>query len=237
MLSFSEENYLKALLHITQSNYMEEVGTSELAVVLQVKPATVNSMLKKLRDKNLVEYQKYGKIKLTQSGHENAMAVIRKHRLWETFLYKKLDFTWDEVHEVAEQLEHIQSDKLIDKLDQFLNFPEFDPHGDPIPNKIGAVKIQYQNTLADMEVGKVCKMVAVKNDSPSFLHYVDELGLGINRHINILSKHPYDAIFTLEINDQKTIVSQRFAENIIVICDNCAQNKPCAENTICEIKK
>ena len=237
MLSFSEENYLKALLHITQSNDMEEVGTNELAVVLQVKPATANSMLKKLRDKNLVEYQKYGKIKLTPSGYEKAMAVIRKHRLWETFLYEKLDFTWDEVHEVAEQLEHIQSDKLIDKLDQFLNFPEFDPHGDPIPNKIGTVKIQYQNTLADMKAGKVYKMVAVKDDSPSFLNYVDEMGLGINKNISILSKHPYDAILTLEINHLKTVVSQRFAENIIVICDNCAHNKPCAENTICEIKK
>ena len=126
MLSQTEENYLKALFKLTYENNNNEAGTNELALTLEVKPATVNDMLKKLKDKEFVNYKKYGKITLSGKGKKIALEIIRKHRLWETFLYKKLEFTWDEVHEVAEQLEHIQSAKLVDKLDEFLDFPEFD---------------------------------------------------------------------------------------------------------------
>ena len=132
MLTYTEENYLKALLKSTFENGTNKAGTNELALLLVVKPATVNHMLKKLKEKELVDYEKYGKIKLTNKGKKIALYIIRKHRLWETFLYQKLEFSWEEVHEVAEQLEHIQSEKLVDKLDKFLDYPEFDPHGDPI---------------------------------------------------------------------------------------------------------
>ncbi len=169
MLSQTEENYLKALLKIAFSNVNTEVGTNELATLLTVKPATVSDMLKKLKEKELVDYEKYGKITLTTEGRKNAIEVLRKHRLWETFLYEKFEFTWDEVHEVAEQLEHIQSAKLIDMLDKFLDYPEFDPHGDPIPNKKGEIKVHFKKTLSDVEVGNSCKMVAVKDNSSSFL--------------------------------------------------------------------
>ncbi len=236
MLSYTEENYLKALLKITFDNRSEEVGTNELANVLVVKPATVNDMLKKLKEKELVEYKKYGKITLTANGRKNAIEVLRKHRLWETFLYEKFEFTWDEVHEVAEQLEHIQSGKLIDKLDKFLDYPQFDPHGDPIPNKKGEIKVNFKKTLSDVEVGNSCRMVAVKDNSSSFLQYVVKVGLGINNEIKVLSKQEYDALLVIEVNGVKSSVSQKFAENIFVVCQNCIIGKTCSK-TKCEIEK
>jgi DtxR family Mn-dependent transcriptional regulator len=229
MLSYTEENYLKALLKITFGNGNEEVGTNELANFLAVKPATVNDMLKKLKEKKLVEYEKYGKITLTTRGKKNAIEIIRKHRLWETFLYEKLEFSWDEVHEVAEQLEHIQSTKLIDMLDKFLNYPEFDPHGDPIPNKDCKIKVHFKKTLSDVKVGNSCKMVAVKDNSSSFLQYVVKVGLGINNEIKILSKQEYDELLLIEVNGVRSSVSQKFAENIFVVCRNCSIDKTCSK--------
>ena len=235
-LTYTEENYLKALLKISLDNDNEEVGTNELAIYLTVKPATANDMLKKLKNKGFVAYEKYGKIKLSETGRKFAINIIRKHRLWETFLYEKLDFSWDEVHEVAEQLEHIQSEKLIDKLDKFLNFPEFDPHGDPIPNKKGELKIQFKNTLADIKVGHLCKMVAVKDNTSSFLQYVVKVGLGINNEIKVISKQAYDNLTVIEVNGVRSSVSQKFAENIFVICKNCSLGRPCSGTSACEIK-
>jgi DtxR family Mn-dependent transcriptional regulator len=235
MLSYTEENYLKALLKISFAHVDLGVGTNELATVLAVKPATANDMLKKLKEKELVDYEKYGKIRLTASGKKRGIDVIRKHRLWETFLYKKLEFSWDEVHEVAEQLEHIQSEKLVDKLDKFLDYPEFDPHGDPIPNKKGELKVQFKKTLADVAVASSCKMVAVKDNSSSFLQYVVKVGLGINNEILVVSKQDYDALMVIKVNGVKSSVSQKFAENIFVVCNNCIVGKSCPK-TKCEIK-
>src|SRR3954454_8694896 len=150
MLSHTEENYLKALFHLTtESIDKSKAGTNELAAHLNVKPASVNDMLKKLKEKKLISYEKYGKISLTAEGKRKAVDIIRKHRLWETFLYEKLEFSWDEVHEIAEQLEHIQSQKLVDKLDKFLKYPQFDPHGDAIPNAKGEMKAPFKKTLAE----------------------------------------------------------------------------------------
>lgn len=216
-LSYSEENYLKCIFKIGNENDSQEAGTNALAEDLTVKPASVNEMLKKLKEKKLVEYEKYGKIKLTKSGKEHAIDIIRKHRLWETFLYEKLEFRWDEVHEIAEELEHINSKKLIDRLDKYLNFPEYDPHGDPIPNDKGVLKKQSKKTLSQIEVGETCKMVAVKDNSSSFLQYVLSLGLGINNKIKIVSREDFDHQTTIEINDEQKIVSSKFAENIFVI--------------------
>jgi DtxR family Mn-dependent transcriptional regulator len=143
--------------------------------------------------------------------------VLRKHRLWETFLYEKLEFTWDEVHEVAEQLEHINSQKLVDKLDKFLGYPEFDPHGDAIPNAQGEIKIRSKKMLSQAEVGSTCLMVAVKDNSAPFLQYVVKVGLGINNQIKVLSKQPYDAILEIEVNGKISTVSQKFADNIFIL--------------------
>lgn len=217
MLSYTEENYLKALLKLILDNASNEAGTNELANSLLVKPATVNDMLKKLKEKDLVNYEKYGKITLTPEGQKHATDVLRKHRLWETFLYEVFEFSWDEVHEVAEQLEHIHSVKLIDQLDKFLNYPEFDPHGDPIPNKNGEMKVHFKKTLFDVEIGTTCKMVAVKDNSSSFLQYVVKVGLGLNNEIKVISKQDYDALLVIEVNGVESIVSQKFAENIFVL--------------------
>ena len=161
---------MKSLLHLTvEDSNKAEAGTNELANWLGVKPASVNDMLKKLKEKKLVHYEKYGKISLTVEGRKKAIEVVRKHRLWETFLYEKLSFTWDEVHEVAEQLEHIQSAKLVDKLDEFLRFPLYDPHGDVIPNAKGELPVYHKKTLNEEEVGHHCTMVAVKDNSASFM--------------------------------------------------------------------
>ena len=235
MLSYTEENYLKAFLKINFDTGSDEVGTNELANALAVKPATANDMLKKLKEKGLVDYEKYGKITLTKDGKKGAIEVIRKHRLWETFLWQKLEFSWDEVHEVAEQLEHIQSAKLVDKLDKFLDFPEFDPHGDPIPNRNGEIKVQYNKTLANVEVGTGCKMVAVKDNTASFLQYVVKVGLGINNEILVISKQEYDSILVIEVNGLRSSVSQKFAENIFVVCKNCVTGKSCSK-AICDFE-
>lgn len=222
MLSTTEENYLKALLQLTlEQEDKTEAGTNELAAQLGVKPATANDMLKKLRDKQLIHYEKYGKSSLTVEGKRRAIEVVRKHRLWETFLYEHLGFTWDEVHEVAEQLEHIQSPKLIDRLDQFLNYPSFDPHGDVIPTASGEMKIPAKKTLNEEEVGHHCKMVGVKDNSATFLQYVDKVGLRMNQPVTILSRQPYDELIEIEVNGQKSSVSPRFAENIIIVCNDC----------------
>lgn len=235
MLSYTEENYLKALLKITLESGNQEAGTNELALLLVVKPATVTDMLKKLKEKKLITYEKYGKITLTLEGRKNAIEVLRKHRLWETFLYQKLDFTWDEVHEVAEQLEHIKSAKLIDKLDKFLDYPEFDPHGDPIPNTEGEFKVHFKKTLSEVKPGMSCKMVAVKDNSTPFLKYVVSVGLGLNNSIKVLSKQEYDEMLVIEVNEKISTVSQKFAENIFIVCNTCIVGKACTKGT-CDLK-
>ncbi len=223
MLSFTEENYLKGLFQLTlEKGNKLGAGTNELAAQLKVKPATTNDMLKKLKEKKLIEYEKYGKSSLTKEGKKKAIEVIRKHRLWETFLFEKLSFSWHEVHEVAEQLEHIQSGKLIDKLDEFLNFPAFDPHGDVIPDKKGAMILLSKRTLDEEEIGHECTMIGVKDNSAAFLKYVDQVGLGIKKKIKLIAKQPYDEQMEIEVNGLKTIVSKKFASNILIICKTCS---------------
>lgn len=217
MLSFTEENYLKALLRITIDNGVIEVGTNELAAHLDVKPATVTDMLKKLKEKKLINYQKYGKIGLNDAGKKIALEILRKHRLWETFLYQKLDFNWDEVHEIAEQLEHIKSAKLINKLDAFLEFPQFDPHGDPIPTENGELKVVYKKTLSEVVVGETCKLAAVKDNSAAFLQYVVKVGLGISSEVKVIARQEFDAMMQIEVDGKTHHVSEKFADNIFVV--------------------
>ena len=218
MLSITEENYIKQILGYNLEKIdVKGIGTNELAGRLNVKPSTVNVMLKRLKEKSLLSYEKYGKIQLTKKGHLIGMEIIRKHRLWETFLYEKLDFTWDEVHEVAEQLEHIHSEKLIEKLDKFLGFPKIDPHGYVIPNKKGEIRKIDKQLLAEVPIGKICKMVSVNDNSAAFLKYVQEIGIGINIEIEIISKLEYDDSLEIEVNKKIVRVSKKFAQNIYVI--------------------
>lgn len=188
-----------------------------MAAYLGVKPATATDMLKKLKEKDLVSYQKYGKILLTDIGRKSGIAILRKHRLWETFLYEKLDFSWDEVHEVAEQLEHIQSAKLVDKLEEFLNFPEFDPHGDPIPKANGEMPVITKTLLSELKNGDVCKVAAVKDTSTLFLQYLEKLHITIGTTLSVIEVIAFDGSLNIQIEDaEPRSVSMKFAESLFV---------------------
>ncbi len=216
-LSYIEENYLKAIYHIGNTNGTETSSTNGIADHLGIKPATVTAMLKKLRDKQIVTYQRYGKVSLTQTGREYALQVVRKHRLWEVFLVDKLNFTWDEVHEVAEQLEHIQSQKLIHELDAFLNYPEFDPHGDPIPDHHGHIKPLVNILLADAQVGCEYRVAAVDDASSDFLQYLMQLEITLNTLVEVIRRFDFDQSVLLRINGRREItVSEKFTQHILL---------------------
>jgi DtxR family Mn-dependent transcriptional regulator len=218
MLSFTEENYLKGLFRLTQENSDEEAGTNELAANLGVKPATATDMLKRLKEKKLIDYEKYGKITVTAGGKKSALKIIRKHRLWETFLYEKLNFSWDEVHEVAEQLEHIQSEKLLEQLDNFLGHPQFDPHGDPIPDKNGKMPALKAMILSGAQINKKYKLVGVCNHSTSFLQFLNKTGLTINNSIEVKEIQAFDKSMTVVINNKsQTILSNEVTQNLLVM--------------------
>lgn len=225
MLSFTEENYLKALVELTVfEGDSDDVGVNKLAACLDVKPATVSDMVRKLKEKSLVDYEKYGKVSLTELGRFKGMMVIRRHRLWETFLSSKLDFSWDEVHEVAEELEHIHSEKLINRLDAFLDFPEFDPHGDAIPNKDGEILLPSRRTLAEAEVGKSYRIRAVR-DQVEVLQYMDRIKLKINQDVIITNREDFDGLTTIKYDNQTSVVSPKLTENIFVVCSTCSKAK------------
>ena len=217
MLSFTEENYLKALLKLTSQNpEKQEAGTNEMAAYLGVKPATATDMLKKLKEKELVSYQKYGKILLTDTGKQHGVAILRKHRLWETFLFEKLDFSWDEVHDVAEQLEHIKSEKLTDKLEEFLEFPTEDPHGDPIPDRSGKLPKMDKKLLSEINAGKKVICVGVKDSSPPFLQYLDKQQIALGSGIEVLAKEDFDHSLQLRVDGKEVTVSNKIAANLFV---------------------
>ncbi|WP_432713410.1 metal-dependent transcriptional regulator [Pedobacter sp.] len=218
MLSITEENYIKALLKIgSQCEGKAEAGINDLAAHLGVKPATATDMFKKLKEKKLVDYKKYGKISLTEEGRNSALNIVRKHRLWETFLFQKLGFSWDEVHEAAEQLEHIKSPKLISKLEEYLGFPEFDPHGDPIPKANGDMIPLVNLVLSDLKPGDTCMVVAVKDTSILFLKYLEKLGVNIGTQITIEEMVDFDGSMLLSIGGQESRnVSMKFADSLFV---------------------
>lgn len=215
MLTTTEENYIKALLRISCEGD-GEAGTNQLAARLEVRPATVTDMVKKLKEKALVDYKRYGKIKLTEKGRSKAIAIVRKHRLWETFLFDKLGFSWDEVHEVAEQLEHIQSEKLVEQLDKFLGYPKFDPHGDSIPKANGEFRHEKRDSLAESIAGKNYTIVAVGDNSPEFLQYASRMGLTINSTVHIIEHFNFDGSVEISIENKIINISQKVAENVYI---------------------
>ena len=198
-LSKNEEDYLKAIFHLTIDSNEDKVGANKLAEYLNLSPASVNSMVKKLKAKKMVNYERYGKMELSEVGQLAALSLIRKHRLWETFLYEHLNFTWDEVHEVAEQLEHIRSEKLMKELDAFLGFPAIDPHGDVIPNADGSY------------------LTSVKDGSVQFLQYLSELGLTLSTNFEVLDRQDFDKSMSILVGGKKVNVSKKFSENIFVL--------------------
>ncbi len=215
MYSLAEENYLKAIYKLSESND-DSVTTNAIAEVLQTKPASVTDMLKRLADKQYINYVKYQGVNLTERGAQVAISIVRKHRLWEVFLVEKLEFKWDEVHEVAEELEHISSEKLIDALDRFLEHPRFDPHGDPIPSKKGVFSTMSFKPLFDLPIGYVGQMCGVKDHTAVFLQYLDKLNLNLGKEITLLERNEYDNSLVIRINGTDVVVSKEVAKNILV---------------------
>ena len=217
MHSFTEENYLKAIYKLIEQEG-DVVSTNAIAEKMSTKAASVTDMLKKLSDKKLINYQKYQGVTLTSKGEKVALTIIRKHRLWEMFLVEKLDFKWDEVHDVAEQLEHINSDKLIEEIDKFLNYPKVDPHGDPIPDSKGKLNIPKSHLLSKFKKNDVCIMTGVVDHSTSFLQYLDRSGIALGSEIKIKEIIEFDRSLQITINKGASIfISNDVAKNILVI--------------------
>ncbi|PHQ30879.1 metal-dependent transcriptional regulator [Leeuwenhoekiella nanhaiensis] len=214
-MTFSEENYLKSIYSL-QKDSPKGVSTTILAQYLESKPASVTEMIKKLDEKGLVLYQPYQGVLLNKNGELVALKVIRKHRLWETFLAKKLDFSWDEIHDVAEQLEHIKSDKLIKELDRFLGFPTHDPHGDPIPDEQGNVIKVEKKQVSQLIPGETGTCVGVNDTSSSFLQFLDQQNIKLGAVIEIVHLQDFDKSMTVRIDGRELLLSQIATENIYV---------------------
>jgi DtxR family transcriptional regulator, Mn-dependent transcriptional regulator len=216
MLSYTEENYLKTIYRLSEGGF-KAVLTNEIAESMNTKAASVTDMIKKLSSKDLVSYEPYYGVKVTRQGKLDALMVIRKHRLWETFLVDKLHFNWDQVHDVAEQLEHIQSGLLIEKLDEFLGYPTADPHGHPIPDRHGKVQTVRQIPLSESSLHKKCVVRSVRDGSPSFLQYLSKIGIYIGATVAILDKVEFDGSLEILIDENKKIfISRDAAENLLI---------------------
>ncbi len=217
MLNFStsEENYLKTIFHLQTKD--DNVTTNELAERLHTKPASITDMMKKLKTRKLVNYQPYQGFRLTAEGKKIALNIIRRHRLWEFFLAEKLKFSWDEVHEIAEQLEHVSNKKLIDKLDEYLAYPKFDPHGDPIPDIHGKMEASKQINLSELHFNKPARICYVANQSELLLEHLQEKKIKIGAMIVVKRKFTYDNSLEIKLDNKSLLtISGQLAKNIFV---------------------
>jgi DtxR family Mn-dependent transcriptional regulator len=214
-LSYAEENYLKAILKLSGS-LDGTVSTNAIAAQLETSAASVTDMLKKLSDKKLITYLRYKGASLTDDGQRIATSLLRKHRLWEVFLVQSLGMTWDEVHEIAEELEHIQSDRLIERLDTFLGHPKFDPHGDPIPNAQGKYTLRAQVPLSELKPGQEGTVIGVREDETAFLKHLNDKGLTIGKSITVLSNDDYDNTLRVTVDHLELNLSGKVARNIMI---------------------
>lgn len=216
--SITEENYIKAIYILSyEIKPNNKLGTKDIATILKVQPATVTNMLKKLKKKKLIHYKKYGDIQLSNAGILYAKQLLRKHRLWETFLYEKLHFNWDEIHEIAEQLEHIQSDTLIDRLEKFLQYPQYDPHGEPIPDATGKIPSLPDTVLSDIKAKKWYTVIAVKETSAEFLQYLQQISIQIGTKIKLIERIEFDNSIKIAFSTNKQLIlSGKIADNILV---------------------
>lgn len=215
MFSQSEENYLKAIYHLSLISN-KGITTNAIAKKLETKASSVTDMVQKLSEKELIIYKKYQGVTLTEFGKKTAANIVRKHRLWEVFLVEKLNFSWDEVHDVAEQLEHIKSQKLIQELDSFLGFPTHDPHGDPIPDDKGNLKTIEKSLLSSLGKNESGFFVGVIDSSSEFLQFLDKKGITLGKEITVLEKEDFDDSVFILIDDKKLSISQKIATNLFV---------------------
>ncbi len=213
--SASKENHLKSIFHLQHEQGI--VTTNALAAALQTRPASVTDMLKKLKDQKLLLYERYKGFKLNNEGKKAAIQVIRKHRLWEYFLVKKLQFGWDEVHEIAEEMEHISSKKLIDRLDAFLGFPDTDPHGDPIPDSTGKFSQTKQPSLSEMPLNKIVRVSGIARQTTEMLELLQYNHIGLGTRLEIRKKFPFDESLEVKIRNRPPVtISAQVAKNILV---------------------
>jgi len=213
MNSFTEENYLKAMFALSEKT--GEVTVNELSKILNIKMPTVNSMVKKLAGKGLLNYQSYKPFTLTEEGRKTALSIIRKHRLTEMFLVEKMGFGWEEVHEVAEQIEHIHSPKFFAKMDEMLDFPTVDPHGSPIPDRNGNIHLKNYDTLNRFEIGDKLKLVAVTNSNDEFLKYLNSKELQLDVHLQIVDKEEFDQSMTVKFDGKNVVLSSKVTEKLL----------------------
>ena len=215
-LSQAEENYLKAIYKLSTDDGTP-VGNNAISVEMNTSAASVTDMINRLSQKQLVDYKKRKGVRLTTAGIATAVHLVRKHRLWETFLVEKLNFTWDEVHELAEQLEHIQSRELVNRLDAFLDHPKYDPHGDPIPDDHGRVAERRQVLLSELPEGQAAIVVGVKDHSTPFLQYLERTGLLLGTELTVSERFAYDNSLQLETaSGQKLLVSQKVGQHLFL---------------------
>ncbi len=215
-LSQTEENYLKAIFKICEQEE-RAASTNAIAGEMNTAAASVSDMLKRLAGKGLIHYEKHRGVTLTETGNQLAVMLVRKHRLWEVFLVKTLNFSWDEVHEMAEQLEHVQSPELVERLDKFLGHPRFDPHGDPIPDAHGRYAYRRQVQLSTLLTGEKGVVVGVQEHSPVFLQYLDKTGLGLGANVLVQEIFEFDGSLKIAIEGKsETIISNKVSENVLV---------------------
>ncbi|MBB6680029.1 metal-dependent transcriptional regulator [Aequorivita sp. 609] len=214
-MTFAEENYLKAIFHLELES-QGEVSTNAIAESMETKPSSVTDMVQKLAEKKMLVYKRYKGAQLTEKGRKIAADVIRKHRLWEVFLVEKLNFHWDEVHDIAEQLEHIKSEELINRLDDFLGNPDFDPHGDPIPNEQGVMKRTEKKLLSELKKNQIGICVGVKESSGEFLQYLDKKNISIGTRITVMGKEFFDGSMVIEVQNENFFISKTIADNLYV---------------------
>lgn len=215
-LSLTEENYIKTIWHLSGDGG-RSVSTNELATRLGTAPASITDMVKKLSTKRLVRYEPYQGVRITDKGSASALLIIRKHRLWETFLVEKLGFQWDEVHEVAEQLEHIQSDDLINKLDDFLGRPAFDPHGHFIPDRNGRFQQVNHVPLGSLSPGASAFIGSIRNGSPDLLQYLSRIGIFIGVKIKIIERRTFDGSMEIDVHKKgRVVISREVSENLFI---------------------
>ena len=217
LTTFTEENYIKAIFKLEELNGKDAISTNDIAISLSMKPASVTDMIKRLSDKKIIIYKKYYGVLLTKKGKEIALDIVRKHRLWEVFLVKKLNFKWDEVHDIAEQLEHINSKELVNKLDDFLGNPKFDPHGDAIPDKDGKMRQLQSFPLITVTNKQKLVFCGVLNHEPKFLQYLTTLDIKLGSVIDIESVNEYDHSYKVKIDKKnQEFISEQVASNILV---------------------
>lgn len=214
MNSLTEENYLKAIFHLLDSE--NQVTVNELSKFLQIKMPSVNSMMKKFADKNWVIYETYKPIKVTELGRKEAAIVVRKHRLTEMFLVEKMGFGWENVHEIAEQLEHVHSEDFFDKMDEILNFPKVDPHGEPIPDKDGIIITQNLKKLSECKVNDMVILTSVTISTDDFLNYLNQRNLALGTEILIKNIEKFDGSMQIEFSDRTEVLSKMVCEKLLV---------------------